>query len=169
RLGFAGRNGHPYSSIGKTLLKKGILKPNELSMKSVQNWLRTHPKKARKILHANKSYIFFREIELDADLGPIGGEGVPLSARRSLAIDRRYHAYGLPLWVDTKLPAEDGKTSTPFRHLLIAQDTGAAIKGAIRGDIFFGTGKTAGEIAGRVKQTGRMFVLIPKKPKKKDK
>ncbi len=172
RLGFAGRNGHPYSSIGKALLKKGILKANELSMKSVQNWLRTHPKKARKILQANKSYIFFRELDLDANLGPIGGEGVPLTARRSLAIDRRYHAYGLPLWVDTRIPGEGGKTHTPFRHLLIAQDTGAAIKGAIRGDIFFGTGKKAGETAGRVKESGHMFVLVPKNkntPKKKEK
>jgi len=165
RLGFAGRNGYPYSSIGKALLKKGILKPQELSMKSVQNWLRNNKKKARKILHANKSYIFFREIELDAKLGPIGGEGVPLTNGRSLAIDRRYHAYGLPVWLDTQIPDENGRNYTRYRRLVMAQDTGAAIKGAIRGDIFFGTGKAAGEIAGRVKEPGRMFILLPKKRK----
>ncbi len=165
RLGFAGRNGHPYSSIGKALLEKGILKSNQLSMKSVQNWLRSNKKKARKILHGNKSYIFFREIELDAGLGPIGGEGVPLTTGRSLAIDRRFHAYGLPVWLDTQIPGENGEAYTRFRRLLMAQDTGAAIRGAIRGDIFFGTGKKAGEIAGRVKEPGRMYVLLPKKRK----
>ncbi len=166
RLGFAGRNGHPYSSIGKVLLKRGILKPNEMSMQSVQKWLRDNKQQARPILQSNKSYIFFREVMLDAGLGPIGGEGIPLTAGRSMAIDRRFHAYGLPIWVDTAIPDEGARNYTKFRRLMMAQDTGAAIKGAIRGDIFFGTGKAAGEVAGRVKEPGRMYLLLPKSGKK---
>lgn len=167
RLAFAGRNGHPYSSIGKKLLKTGILKKHELSMRSVQAWLRANPVKARKIMHANKSYIFFREIDLDEHLGPIGGQGVPLTAGRSLAIDRRYHRYGTPIWLDTRLPNADGSKYTRYRRMMIAQDTGAAIRGPIRGDIFFGTGPEAGEIAGRVKERGTLHVLLPKLKRKR--
>ncbi len=166
RLGFAGRNGHPYSSIGKVLLERGILRPNEMSMKSVQKWLRGNEAEARRILQSNKSYIFFREVILDAELGPLGGEGIPLTAGRSMAIDRRFHAYGLPVWIDTRIPDEKARNYTRFRRLMMAQDTGAAIKGAIRGDIFFGTGKAAGEVAGRVKEPGRMYILLPKSGKK---
>jgi len=162
RLAFAGRNGHPYSSIGLKLLKDGILKKNQLSMQSVQAWLRGNPKRARKILQGNKSYIFFREIELDDELGPIGADGVPLTAGRSLAVDRRYHRYGLPLWLDTRIPGEGGRKTRKYRRLMIAQDTGAAIRGAVRGDIFFGTGDAAGEVAGRVKEAGRLYMLLPK-------
>ena len=162
RLAFAGRNGHPYSSIGRRLQKTGILKKNQLSMQSVQGWLRRNPVKARKVLHSNKSYIFFRQIYLDKTLGPVGGQGVPLTAGRSLAIDRRFHRYGLPVWVDTRVPDEKGRKFEKFRRVMIAQDTGSAIKGPIRGDIFFGTGKQAGAVAGRVKERGRMHVLLPK-------
>lgn len=162
RLAFAGKNGHPYSSIGKKLKKSGILKSHQLSMQSVQKWLRENPVKARKVLHSNKSYIFFRPIELDPALGPIGGQGVPLTAGRSLAIDRRYHRYGQPLWLDTRLPDKTGSRYIRYRRLMIAQDTGSAIKGPIRGDIFFGTGDAAGFTAGRVKEAGRLHVLLPK-------
>ena len=167
RLAFAGRNGHPYSSIGRKLQRSGILKKNELSMQSVQGWLRNNPIQARKILHSNKSYIFFREIELDNSLGPIGAQGIPLTAGRSLAIDRRFHRLGLPIWLDTRIPDENGRNAKKYRRIMIAQDTGAAIKGAIRGDIFFGTGDKAGAVAGRVKERGRMHVLLPKSRKKK--
>ena len=161
RLAFAGRNGHPYSSIGKALLKRGILKKNELSMDNVQGWLRRNPAKARALMQENASYIFFRKLDLDPALGPIGGQGVPLTARRSLAIDRRYHAYGLPMWLETELPGARGGNK-PFRHLMVAQDTGAAITGPARGDIFFGTGPEAGAAAGRVKVPGKLFVLRPR-------
>ncbi len=164
RLAFAGRNGHPYSSIGKAMLKRGILKKNELSMDNVQGWLRRNPAKARSLMQENASYIFFRQLDLDPALGPIGGQGVPLTALRSLAIDRRYHAYGLPMWLETELPGEQGERK-PFHHLMIAQDTGAAITGPVRGDIFFGTGPEAGAAAGRVKVSGKLFVLRPKPEK----
>lgn len=167
RLAFAGRNGHPYSSIGKKLLTSGVLKKQQLSMQSVQKWLRANPVKARDILHSNRSYIFFREINLDPSLGPLGGQGVPLIDGRSLAIDRRYHRYGLPLWIDTRIPDANGRSATKFRRMMIAQDTGSAIRGPIRGDIFFGTGKKAGEVAGRVKARGTMHVLLPKARRKK--
>lgn len=167
RLAFAGRNGYPYSSIGLKMLKTGILKKNQLSMQSVQSWLRRNPVQARKVLRSNKSYIFFREITLDEHLGPIGGQGVPLTAGRSMAIDRRFHRYGLPMWLDTSIPDENGRKRRKYRRIMIAQDTGAAIKGAIRGDIFFGTGEAAGAVAGRVKERGRLHLLLPKLRRKK--
>lgn len=162
RIGFAGKNGHPYRSVGRALLDDGVIAPDRATAEDVKAWMRAHPDEARRYMHKNPSYVFFREIDnLDPALGPIGGEGVPLTPGRSLAIDAGVHAYGLPLWLEADLPTGSGGAMRRFERLMITQDTGAAIKGPARGDIFWGTGAEAGEIAGRVNNPGRFVVFLP--------
>ncbi len=157
RVGYAGQNGHPYTSIGRILVQQGAITQEEASMQSIRAWLSEHPDEGRDIMQANASYIFFREIDVDdPDQGPIGAANVPLTPGYSLAVDRTYHALGAPVYVSTELP--DG---TPFQRLMVAQDTGGAIRGPVRGDIFFGFGHDAGEIAGAMRSQGEMWVLVP--------
>jgi membrane-bound lytic murein transglycosylase A len=157
RLGFAAKNGHPYTSIGKRLVEMDEGKPADLTMQGVKAWLRADPERARKLMHENRSYVFFREIDGD---GPIGAQGVALTPERSLAVDTEYHALGLPVFVAAPdLAAPDGTT---FRRLMVAQDVGSAIRGPERGDIFWGSGEAAGEIAGRTRHSAKFTVLLPK-------
>ncbi|MBM3542966.1 MAG: transglycosylase [Alphaproteobacteria bacterium] len=157
RLGFAAKNGHPYTSIGKRLVEMGEGKPADLTMQGVKAWLRADPERARKLMHQNKSYVFFREIDGD---GPIGAQGVALTPERSLAIDTEYHRLGLPVFVAAPdLTAPDG---TKFRRLMVAQDVGSAIRGPERGDIYWGSGEAAGDIAGRTRHAAKFTVLLPK-------
>jgi membrane-bound lytic murein transglycosylase A len=131
---------------------------DEATMQGIRAWLAAHPDKADAVLARNRSYIFFREAPIaDENLGPIAAAKVPLTAMRSLAVDRLLHTFHSPVWVETTLP--DG---TPFRRLTIAQDTGSAIVGPARGDIFFGSGAKAGEIAGGMLAGGRFVLLMPK-------
>ncbi len=163
RIGYAGRNGHPYRSVGRLMRDRG-LGPDPLTAEAMKDWLKRHPETADDLLRHNPSYIFFREIaDLNPDLGPVGAAGVQLTAGVSLAVDPRFHAYGLPVFVDADLPSgRAGDDLVPFRRLMVAQDTGSAIRGPVRGDIFWGTGAEAGEIAGRFQHPGRFFVLLPK-------
>lgn len=162
RAGFAGRNGHPYTSVGRIMLERG-LGPRALTAEAMKTWLRANPDQARDLMNENASYIFFREIEgLDPDLGPPGAEGVPLTPGRSLAIDPSFHRYGTPIWIAAELPADDEGGTAPFRRLMIAQDTGSAIRGAVRGDIFWGSGPEAGIMAGRVKHPATAVLLVPR-------
>lgn len=158
RIGYAGRNGRRYTPIGRELVARGILKHGQVSMQSIQAWLVANPLAGRDLMEKNKSYIFFRIIDGD---GPVGAQGVALTAGRSLAVDRKYIPLGVPIWLATTQP---GKAKTPLRRLVIAQDTGSAIKGPVRGDLFIGFGSAAGAIAGRMKQSGRYYLLLPKKP-----
>jgi membrane-bound lytic murein transglycosylase A len=162
RLGYAAKNGHPYTSIGKLLLERGGGGPRDLTMHGLKSWLRADPTRGRALMQENKSYVFFRELpEAEAGAGPIGAQGVPLTPGRSLAVDAAFHKLGTPIFVTAPgLTGEDGK---PFRRLMIAQDVGSAIRGKERGDIFFGTGETAGTIAGRTKQAARFYILLPKR------
>ncbi len=163
RVGFAAKNGRPYTSIGKVLIDQGMIARKDMSMQSIRNWLTIHPRKALSIMRQNQSFIFFRPLKsTNPNLGPPGGQGVPLSPTRSLAVDKAFYAYGLPLWLETTVPGPKPGTSTSFKRLMVAQDTGSAIKGAIRGDIFWGSGKAAGEVAGRMQQPGKLFLLLPK-------
>ena len=155
RLSFAGHNGHRFKGIGSILLSAGVLK--SATMDKVRTWLRDHPAEAAAYMNQNARYIFFRLGA--ADGGPIGALGVPLTPQRSLAVDPRVVPLGSPLWLDTTDP--DGK---PFRHLIVAQDTGAAITGAVRGDVFWGFGETAFATAARMKSPGRYMVLLPRNP-----
>lgn len=156
RLNYADQNGHPYQSIGKTLVERGELKLEEASMQGIQSWARANPARLDALLNANPSYVFFREVPNSND-GPIGALGVPLTAERSIAIDPRSVPLGSPVFLATTRP----NSAQPMNRLVLAQDTGGAIKGAVRADFFWGFGKEAGEQAGRMKQGGRMWILLP--------
>jgi len=165
RLAYAGRNGHPYTSIGKLLVDDGYIPMSEMSLDRLKAWVRDNGQEegaaGRKLMQRNRSYVFFKRSEtLSPDQGPIGGEGVELTPLRSIAIDRRLWPYGLPFWIDADLPAAEGVVK-PWRRLMIAQDTGTAIVGAARADIFFGTGEQAGIAAGNVRHKGTFYVLLP--------
>ncbi len=155
RVGFAGSNGRPFTAIGRLMLDEGIIPPSEASAQGIKAWLRANPSQATEILFRNGRYIFFREIEGD---GPIGSLGVPLTPGRSLAVDPAFIPMGAPLFLETTWPGSE----RPLRRLMVAQDTGSAIKGAVRGDFFWGYGAPALEQAGRMKQSGRYYLLLPK-------
>ena len=155
-LGYADQNGHPYVPIGRELVAMGALKREEVSLFSIRAWLQAHPDEAHEMLNRNPSYIFFAA--RDAALpGPIGSLNVPLTAQRSIAVDATQIALGSPVWLDTTLPGD----TSPYRRLVLAQDTGGAIKGEVRADVFFGRGADAERLAGEMKQTGRLYVLLP--------
>jgi peptidoglycan lytic transglycosylase A len=164
RLAYAAKSGQPYTAIGGILVKKGILAPAEMSMQAIRAWMEHHPAEARDLMWQNQSYVFFREIDVaDPSRGPPGAQQVELTPGRSLAVDRDIWSFGTPLWIDTARPADnDEGARTPFARLMIAQDTGSAIKGAVRGDIFFGSGVAAEHRAGHMKASGRMIALLPK-------
>jgi membrane-bound lytic murein transglycosylase A len=156
RLNFADQNGHPYQSIGRVLVERGDLKLEEASMQGIQAWARANPTRLDALLNANPSYVFFREVPNSQD-GPIGALGVPLTAGRSIAIDPRSVPLGSPVFLASTQP----NSAVAMNLLVMAQDTGGAIKGAVRADFFWGFGKEAGERAGRMKQSGRLWVLLP--------
>ncbi len=159
RVGYADQNGHPYQSIGRVLLDRGELQPGEASMQGIQAWARANPKKLDELLNTNASYVFFRELpsKFGPEDGPPGALGVPLVAERTIAIDPRYTPLGAPVFLSTTRPNSD----VPLRRLVMAQDTGGAIKGVVRADFFWGFGAAAGAEAGRMKQSGQMWVLLP--------
>ncbi len=166
RVGYAEQNGYPYRSIGRYLIDKGELKPNDASMQSIKAWVAANPHRRDEVLHQNPSVVFFREITaLPNAQGPLGSMGLPLTAGRSLAVDPRFVTPGSLIYLSTRVPKPGAPPKDPglsFQRLMIAQDTGSAVLGAHRGDIFFGTGGEAGEVAGRMRADGRMFVLLPK-------
>lgn len=160
RLGYAAKNGHSYTSIGRLLAERGEKPPQGLTMDGLKSWLRADPARGKALMHENKSYVFFRELPKgEAGEGPVGAQGVPLTPGRSLAVDASHHALGTPIFVAAPDLVAGG---APFRRLMVAQDVGSAIKGLERGDIFFGTGKEAGAIAGSTKYPARFYVLLPK-------
>ena len=155
RIGYAGQNGHVYYAIGRELIKRGEIEKEEVSLQSIRAWLEAHPDQADEIMNTNQSYVFFKELKGE---GPLGGSGVALTAGRSLAIDRSLLSYGLPLWVDIEAPIEGAGR---IQHLMVAQDTGGAIRGPVRGDVFWGYGETAEKLAGPMKSKGQYWVLLP--------
>lgn len=161
RVGYDGQNGHVYSAIGKELVKRGALSKDSVSMESIRGWLFAHPQEANHLMQTNKSYVFFRFTDSDVEKngGPIGGEGVPLTAERSLAVDHSLIPYGLPLFLAAENP---NPARTPIQRVLIAQDTGGAIQGPVRGDVFWGHGAEAEKNAGPMKSAGRYWFLLPK-------
>ncbi len=156
RLGYAGRNGHAYVAIGRELVARGAIAAETLSMQSIRAWLRAHPAEAADFMARNPSFIFFRAIDGD---GPVGTQGVVLTPGRSLAVDQRFVPLSVPVWLDTTDPLNH---ATPLRRLVVAQDTGSAVKGPVRGDLFWGHGDAAAARAGRMKETGRYYLLLPK-------
>ncbi|WP_170481056.1 murein transglycosylase A [Ruegeria arenilitoris] len=155
RVGYGGANGHPYRSIGAELVRRGALGAHEVSAQMIRAWVRKNPEAGAELLLHNPSYVFFREVTRVApELGPLGAMNRSVTKLRSIAADPIYTPLGAPVWIE-----KDGEK--PIRQLMIAQDTGSAIKGAQRADIFFGTGDAAGEAAGRLKDSGRMILLLP--------
>ncbi len=159
RVAYADQNGHPYKSIGRYLVDKGELTLDQASAQSIKAWFLANPARRQELLNVNPSYVFFKEEKLSDPLkGPKGAFGVPLTPQRSIAIDPQFIPMGVPVFVATTFPA----TETPLQRLVMAQDTGGAIRGAVRADYFWGFGPEAGEKAGRTKQRGMMWVLLPK-------
>ena len=156
RVGYADQNGHPYRSLGRYLVDQGLLPLDQASMQGIKAWARAHPELLQQALEQNPSYVFFRK--LPAGGGPIGALGAPLSATYSVAVDRRFYPLGAPVYLASTLPLSD----IPLEQLVIAQDTGGAIRGAVRADFFWGSGDEAGAFAGRMRQRGRMWLLWPR-------
>ena len=167
RVGVAAQNGYPYVTIGRVLVDRGLMDKDAVSMQSLRAWLQANPKDAAALLRSNPSYIFFHESRASAPGasvdGPLGAQGIPVTGGRSLAVDRAFLPLGLPLWLNTTAPGpRDGDPDRPLQRLLIAQDTGGAIKGPVRGDVFWGHGADAAAIAGKMKSTGQYWLLLPK-------
>jgi len=155
RLGFGGANGQPYKSIGKEMIRRGIMDQHQVSAKRISQWVKNNPERGRQLLWHNPSYVFFRRVDqVPAEKGPLGAMNRSISTLRTVAIDPSFIKLGAPVWI------EKGGRS-PMNRLMVAQDTGSAIKGAQRADIFFGTGDSAGRAAGAVKDPGRLVVLLP--------
>ncbi len=157
RVGYADQNGHPFRSLGALLIRNGELAPERASMAGIKEWARRNPAKVRAYLDANPSYVFFRELPRDLP-GPIGALGVPLTAERSIAVDPRVVPLGAPVFLATTWP----NSPEPLQRLVVAQDTGGAITGAVRADFFWGFGDGAGAQAGKMRQAGRMWALLPR-------
>lgn len=156
-IGYADQNGHPYQSIGRLLVERGEMTANEASMQSIKAWGKAHPEQLRALLDANPSYVFFKELP-NGLMGPLGALGVPLTAARSVAIDPMYIPLGAPYYLVTTLPNQ----AQPLQQLMMAQDTGGAIKGGVRADVYWGAGEAASMLAGAMRQTGQAWVWLPK-------
>lgn len=155
RLGYGGKNGHPYRSIGRELIRRGEFEEHQVSAQAIRKWVQNNPERGPELLNHNPSYVFFREVsQVDPERGPLGAMNRSITAGRSIAVDPEFVPLGAPVWVEKAGAA-------PFRRLMVAQDTGAAINGAQRADIFYGTGPDAGREAGRIRDGGRMVVLLP--------
>lgn len=156
RVGYADQNGHPFRSLGSALIRRGEIKAERASMQGIKEWARRNPAKLQQFMNANPSYVFFKELPGDLT-GPIGTLGVPLTAERSIAVDPRVIPLGVPVYLSTTFP----NTKNALNRLMVAQDTGGAIGGAVRADFYWGFGDAAGNQAGKMKQQGRMWVLLP--------
>ncbi|WP_454748162.1 murein transglycosylase A [Ciceribacter selenitireducens] len=162
RVTYAAKAGHPFTAIGKLLVERGEIPMAEISMQAIRAWLAAHPDEVDELLWQNRSYIFFREAEVeDTSLGPIAAAKVPLVAGRSLAVDRLIHGFGYPFFIhaESLTRLDEGK---PFARLMLALETGTAIVGPARGDIFTGSGDEAGELAGAVRNAADFYILVPK-------
>ena len=156
RVGYDGQNGRPYVPVGRLLIERGVIPRDKMTMAAIRLWMKQNPEAGAALRRENPSYVFFREIKGD---GPIGAEGAALSAERSVAVDRAFVALGIPVWLeaDERFAAADG-----VRRLMVAQDTGGAIKGPVRGDVFWGTGEAAENRAGVMNASGKYYLLLPR-------
>jgi membrane-bound lytic murein transglycosylase A len=162
RVAFDGKSGHRYTSIGRLAVERGLLLLEAADKDGLEAWLKGHRREARALMHENRSFIFFRETGQSEDEGPLGAAAVPLTPFRSLAVDRTLHTFHTPVWVDAAALSDPENEGSAFRRLMIAQDTGSAIVGPARGDIFFGSGAAAGSLAGRVRHRAGMVALVPR-------
>ena len=162
RINYDAHNGYPYTPVGRILIDRGIIPREQMSMQKIREWMEQNPDGANELRRQNRSYVFFREVNLSEKDEPVGAQGVPLTAGRSIAVDKGLHVYGTPFFIEGDLPIESERSKTPFRRLMIAQDTGSAIVGPARADLYFGAGAEAGRVAGRLKNNARFVMLIPK-------
>ncbi|MPZ40054.1 MAG: lytic transglycosylase [Rhizobiales bacterium] len=161
RLNYDAHNGHSYTAVGRILIERGLLTREDMSMERISQWMAKNPDKAKEVRGTNKSFVFFRITGLNTDTEPVGAQGVPLTPGRSIAVDR-IHVYGTPFFIDAELPINGPRTTDRFRRLMVSQDTGSAITGPARADLYFGAGREAGQIAGRIRQQGRFVMLLPR-------
>lgn len=162
RVNYAAHNGFPYTPIGRVLIERNLVPREEMSLDRIRKWMSDNPDQAKALRGKNQGYVFFRVTGLADEGEPAGGEGVRLTPGRSIAVDRPLHAYGTPFFIEADLPIDGAAAKTPWRRLTIAQDTGSAMVGPARADIYFGAGDDAGRIAGRVRQPARFAMLVPK-------
>jgi len=162
RLNYIASNGKPYTPVGRILIAEGIVTPEEMSMDKIREYMEAHPNKGAELRFKDRSYVFFSETTLGPKDECVGAQGVPMTPWRSLAVDSRLHIYGVPIWIDARFPINGLAPVDTFQHLMVAQDTGAAIRGPARADIYFGHGGDATHIAGRIKQFGKFVMMVPK-------
>jgi membrane-bound lytic murein transglycosylase A len=162
RIGYDGHNGWPYVPVGRILIERGLVPRNEMSMDRIREWITANPQGASELRRKNQSYVFFHELKLSAQDEAVGGQGVSLSPGRSIAIDRSIHLYGTAFFISATLPIESVRANTHYSRLMVGQDTGSAIVGPARADIYFGAGAEAGRVAGRIRHPGRFVMLIPR-------
>ncbi|MGY3032385.1 membrane-bound lytic murein transglycosylase A [Bradyrhizobium sp. USDA 4354] len=162
RLNYDAYNGYPYTAVGRILIERGIIPKEEMSMQKIREWMAQNPEGAKELRRANRAYIFFREVNLSDKDEAVGAQGIPLTAGRSIAVDKSLHVYGTPFFIGGELPIESERARTPFHRLMIAQDTGSAIIGPARADLFFGAGQEAGRISGRLRHPMHFVMLVPK-------
>ena len=162
RINYDAHNGYPYTAVGRILIERNIIPKEQMSMQKIREWMEQNPDGANELRRQNRSYIFFREVNLSDKDEAVGAQGVPLMAGRSIAVDKALHVYGTPFFIEAELPIESAQSKTPFHRLMIAQDTGSAIVGPARADLYFGAGAEAGRVSGRLRHNARFAVLIPK-------
>jgi peptidoglycan lytic transglycosylase A len=162
RINYDAHNGHRYLPVGRILIDRGEVAKEAMSMERIRQWMQARPEEGRALRRMNDSFVFFRVTRLKADDEPLGAQGVSLTPGRSIAVDRKLHLYGTMFWIEAELPIASETPETRFRRLMVAQDTGSAIVGPARADIYFGAGEDAGLVGGRIKQPGRFAMLVPR-------
>ncbi len=162
RINYDAYNGYPYTAVGRVLIERGIIPKEEMSMQKIREWMAQNPDGAKELRRQNRSYIFFREVNLSDKDEAVGAQGVPLTAGRSIAVDKSLHVYGTPFFIEGELPIDSDRAKTPFHRLMIAQDTGSAIVGPARADLYFGAGSEAGRVSGRLRHNMHFVMLVPK-------
>jgi membrane-bound lytic murein transglycosylase A len=162
RINYDAHNGYPYTAVGRVLIDRGIIPKEQMSMQKIREWMDQNPDGAKELRRQNRAYVFFREVQLSDKDEAVGAQGVPLTPGRSIAVDKALHVYGTPFFIEGELPIESEQSKTPFRRLMVAQDTGSAIVGPARADIYFGAGADAGRVSGRLRNSARFIILVPK-------
>lgn len=162
RINYDSHNGYPYTAVGRILIDRGIIPKEQMSMQKIREWMEQNPDGANELRRQNRAYVFFHEVPLSDKDEAVGAQGVPLTPGRSIAVDNSLHVYGTLFFIEGELPIESAQSKTPFRRLMVAQDTGSAITGPARADIYYGAGPEAGRISGRFRQNMRFVMLVPK-------
>jgi peptidoglycan lytic transglycosylase A len=162
RINYDAHNGYPYTAVGRVLIDRGIIPKEQMSMQKIREWMDQNPDGAKELRRQNRAYVFFREVQLSDKDEAVGAQGVPLTPGRSIAVDNSLHVYGTPFFIEGELPIESAQSKTPFRRLMVAQDTGSAITGPARADIYYGAGANAGRVSGRIRHNMRFVMLVPR-------